>query len=305
MQKTNEVVADTVKAKTPRLRRWLIAIVVVALVFSALVPVSRSTILVGHPSDRSQRVACSQISHESWDELLRHYVDSDGNVDYSAWKESPSDLEKLNDYLATLSRLDESRAASKSERLAFWINAYNAVTVLGILREYPTSSIQNHTARVWGYNIWRDLKLVVGDKTYSLGEIEHRVLRPLDEPRIHFAIVCASRGCPRLRNEAYLPERLDEQLDSNSIAFFADLTKCRVNPATDQLWLSPILKWYAADFGQSTSAILQRITNWLPPYVRAFIKRTELRTDYLDYDWNLNDQATALPPLPPMVNDSH
>lgn len=208
-------------------------------------------------------------------------------------------MRRLDEYLVTLSRVNEARDATAQQRLAFWINAYNAVTVRGILREYPTTSIQNHVARVWGYNIWRDLKLMVGDRRYSLGEIEHAVLRRMNEPRIHFAIVCASRGCPRLLNEAYSAERLEEQLSRNTLAFFADPTKCSVDTAQNELHLSPILDWFAADFGASTPAVLQRIADWLPESAQAVAQSKDVRVKYLDYDWNLNDQATAGPPLPP------
>ena len=239
------------------------------------------------------------VSHRTWDELLRRYVDADGLVDYSGWKQSSEDMRRLDEYLAALSRVDEVRDATAEQRLAFWINAYNAVTVRGILREYPTTSIQNHVARVWGYNFWRDLKLIVGDRRYSLGEIEHVVLRRMNEPRIHFAIVCASRGCPRLLNEAYSAERLEEQLSRNTLAFFADPTKCSADAAQNELHLSPILDWFAADFGASTPAVLQRIANWLPESAQAVAQSKDVRVKYLDYDWNLNDQATAGPPLPP------
>jgi hypothetical protein len=226
-------------------------------------------------------------------------VDADGFVDYTGWKQSSEDVRWLDEYLAELSRADDTRDATAAQRLAFWINAYNAVTVRGILREYPTTSIQNHVARVWGYNFWRDLKLIVGDRRYSLGEIEHAVLRRMNESRIHFAIVCASRGCPRLLNEAYSAERLEEQLSRNTLAFFADPTKCSVDAAQNELQLSPILNWFAADFGSSTPAVLKRFTDWLPESAQAVAQSKDVRVKYLDYDWSLNDQATAGPPLPP------
>lgn len=294
-------VADVSSSSRPRSqRRKFLSLAVVIVATSAIVwRVSRPTILVGRVWPAAERVAISDVSHQSWDELLRRYVDADGFVDYTGWKQSSEDVRRLDEYLATLSRADEARDTTETQRLAFWINAYNAVTVRGILREYPTSSIQNHVARVWGYNIWRDLKLIVGDRRYSLGEIEHAVLRRMNEPRIHFAIVCASRGCPRLLNEAYSAERLEEQLSRNTLAFFADPTKCSVDVARNELRLSPILNWFATDFGASTPAVLQRIAHWLPEPAQAVAQSKDVRVTYLDYDWSLNDQATAGPPLPP------
>ena len=278
---------------------WLAGLVAVVVLTLVSLRLARPTVVVGREWPLAQRVAADLISHQPWDELLHRFVDDAGNVDYAAWKQSADDLRLLDEYLGSLSRLDEQRAVSQPQRLAFWINAYNAVTVRGILREYPTTSIQNHVAHVWGYNIWRDLRLIVGDTNYSLGQIEHAILRPLNEPRIHFAIVCASRGCPRLLNEAYTAQRLEVQLQRNTLAFFADPTKCTGDATRHELRLSPILNWYAADFGSPTPILLQRIANWLPHDAQSLARSSNVRIVYLDYDWNLNDQSSATPPLPP------
>ena len=290
--------ADVSSSSRPRSRRrrFLLLAVLIAATSAIAWRASHPTRLVGRVWPPAERVAIGGVSHQTWAELLRRYVDADGLVDYSGWKQSSEDMQRLDEYLAALSRSDEVRDATAEQRLAFWINAYNAVTVRGILREYPTTSIQNHVARVWGSNFWRDLKLIVGDRRYSLGEIEHAVLRRMNEPRIHFAIVCASRGCPRLLNEAYSAERLEEQLSRNTLAFFADPTKCSLDVTQNELHLSPILDWFAADFGASTPAVLQRIVNWLPESAQAVAQSKDVRVKYLDYDWNLNDQATAGPP---------
>lgn len=278
---------------------WLSGLGAVIFVTFVALYLARPTVMVGREWPLAERVPCGAVSHQPWNDLLRRFVDANGNVDYTGWKHSADDLRLLDEYLDSLSRLDQQRSANQSQRLAFWINAYNAVTVRGILREYPTSSIQNHVARVWGYSIWRDLRLVVGDTSYSLGEIEHGVLRPLTEPRIHFAIVCASRGCPRLLDEAYTAERIEEQLQRNTLAFFADPTKCSADSTRHELRLSPILSWYATDFGASTPDVLERIADWLPADTKSLARSNNVRVVYLDYDWTLNDQSTAIPPLPP------
>ncbi len=293
--------ADVSSSSQQRSRRWRFVLLAIAIVATVVIAwrVSQPTVLVGRAWPTVERVAIGDVSHQTWGELLQSYVDADGLVDYASLKQSSEDVRRLDDYLATLSRADAVRDANPAQRLAFWINAYNAVTVRGILREYPTTSIQNHVARLWGYNIWRDLKLIVGDSRYSLGDIEHAVLRKMKEPRIHFAIVCASHGCPRLLNEAYSAERLEDQLSRNTLAFFAEPTKCSVDAAHNELQLSPILNWFATDFGASTPAVLQRIANWLPEPAQAIVLSKDVRVKYLEYDWNLNDQATAGPPLPP------
>ncbi len=235
-----------------------------------------------------QQTPVGRVSHEPWDRLLKKYVDPAGMVDYAAWKGSREDQATLDAYLNQLSAAALAPDSPREAQLAFWINAYNAVTVKGILREYPTTSIRNHTARLFGYNIWKDLQLLVGGKAYSLEAIEHEVLRPMGEPRIHFAIVCASRGCPRLLDEAYVGERLDEQLTGNARAFFADPTKFRLT--ADRVEVSPILKWFATDFGPDAHTQLQSIAPYLPESARRAVGGGGLRIQYQEYDWGLNDK---------------
>ena len=109
-----------------------------------------------------------------------------GRVDYKGWHGNQKDLAQLDSYLKQLSSASTAKTSKTklADRLAFWINAYNALTIKGILREYPTTSIRHHTPRLWGYHIWNDLKLYVGRKPISLDEIEHQVLRKLNEPRM-------------------------------------------------------------------------------------------------------------------------
>ena len=152
------------------------------------------------------------------------------------------------------------------------------------------SSIRNHTARVLGYNIWKELPLIVGGRQYSLEHIEHQILRKMREPRIHFAIVCASIGCPRLRNEAYTAKRLQKQLVDNTTDFFSRPQNFRVRGGT--LYVNPILNWFAADFGSSQVQRFTYLQRYLPESGRAMAIRSSTQISYLKYDWNLNDQST-------------
>lgn len=250
-----------------------------------------ATIFVG------QRVAgrssMDKVDHSGWDKLLRKYVDKDGYVNYRSWHASSSDRHALSEYLDQLSRANPQAAISKDVKLAFWINAYNAVTVHGILREYPTSSIRNHTAKLFGYNIWKDLQLYVGGRAYSLETIEHQTLRTMSEPRIHFAIVCASVGCPRLLNEAYTAGKVQQQLESNAQDFFGRSQNFRYDAQGRRFYLSSILKWFADDFGSDKAAQLRTISKWLPSTVAQTAARAgQGSISYLDYNWKLNDQAS-------------
>lgn len=252
---------------------------------------SASTILLGSNVTADERISVEQIDHADWDRLLKRYVDDQGYVDYRAWTSSPADQMALDEYLEHLAHATFPADGAQAETLAYWINAYNAVTIKGILQEYPTSSIRNHTAAVYGYNIWKDLKLNVDGSAYSLEAIEHEILRRMGEPRIHFAIVCASIGCPRLLNEAYVPEDLERQLSENSQAFFADPTKFQVDIFSGTIQVSPILKWFAADFGATVADQMKTIAPFVPVSARPLTESGSARVQYLDYDWGLNDRA--------------
>lgn len=235
-----------------------------------------------------QQVSMDQIGHASYDQLLQKYVDDNGMVNYQAWHANTADRQTLTNYLAHLSQASLSKAASREAKLAYWINAYNAVTLEGILRVYPTSSIRNHTAKVIGYNIWKNLLLHAGDQKFSLEDIEHKVLRKMNEPRIHFAIVCASIGCPRLLNRAYFPQHLAEQLAVNTTDFFSRSQNLQVSGST--LNLSKIMEWYGSDFAQSPQQQAQVLAKYFPGPAQQLVASGNFRVSYLGYDWNLNAQ---------------
>ena len=237
----------------------------------------------------SDLVSIDRIGHDAFDGLLKTYVDEDGMVNYKAWHANATDRATLKSYLEFLSRADLKLPASREAKLAFWINAYNALTLEGILRVYPTTSIRKHTAKLVGYNIWKNLLLQVGDQKVSLEHIEHQILRPMNEPSIHFAIVCASIGCPRLLNEAYVADRLGAQLVTNSTDFFARSQNLQVD-RRGNLKLSQIIKWYGEDFGKSSQDQIRALTPYFPQSAQAIISSGRYSIKYLDYDWNLNAQ---------------
>lgn len=239
----------------------------------------------------NRRVSIDRIDHAKLDKLLHKYVDADGFVDYSAWQTSAADRKQLQDYLAQLSKADRRKRASHDAKLAFWINAYNAVTIEGILQVYPTTSIRNHTARVFGYNIWKELPLRVGGDEYSLEQIEHDILRKMKEPRIHFAIVCASVGCPRLRYEAYAASKIEKQLADNATDFFSRQQNLQVKPSRKSLRVSMILDWFADDFGSTQKKRWTYLKPYLPASAQAFAADGKTRISFLEYDWELNDQS--------------
>lgn len=238
----------------------------------------------------SQLVSMDQIDHAPFDALLKKHVDADGYVNYKAWKSFSADRRALQSYLAKLGRASTKTRSSREAKISFWINAYNAVTIEGILQVYPTSSIRNHTARLVGYNIWKELPLRVGGYAYSLEDMEHKILRRMREPRVHFAIVCASVGCPRLKNEAYAAETLEQQLRENTLDFFSRSQNLRVNSGSRTIYFSSILDWFSDDFGNSQADRLAYLKPYLPAAAQRLVGNSRTRVKYLNYDWNLNDQ---------------
>ncbi len=248
---------------------------------------SRAEIYVGTHTKAS--VFFEDVDQSGWNRLLQKYVNVDGQVAYQKWHSNREDRRALEKYLTNLSNARPGPSTSTPARLAFWINAYNALTIHGILREYPTSSIRNHTSKLGGYNIWKHLQLYVDGTPHSLNHIEHEILRNLDEPRIHFAIVCASVGCPRLLNEAYLPEQLNEQLEKNARDFFARGRNFQFE--SGKIHLSSILDWFGTDFGPDMASQLNSIAKWLPnEAAQQAAESGNVSVHYLDYDWNLNER---------------
>lgn len=250
-------------------------------------------ILLGRDWPPSERVSIDAIDHQAWDALLKNHVDQAGQVDYAAWKASREGVRGLEGYLNALARADATQPAARASRLAYWINAYNALTVWAILRDYSTVRNPDQSAAGTLSDALADIRLRVGSASFAIGQIEDEILRKLDEPRIHFAIVCGARGCPRLLNEGYTAAELEGQLTRNARAFFADLTKFNYDPSRNQVQLSPIIDWYGEDFGKDTAERLRRIAPYLPEEAaRRLSTSGATNVTFLDYDSGLNDRST-------------
>lgn len=265
-----------------------IAMLLIVASIASLATVANAEEKAGQKWPADQWVSINEIKHDTFDQLLKKYVDQDGRVNYKAWHQSSADRNQLKSYLSTMSRANPDQQATREARLAYWINAYNAVTIEGILRVYPTTSIRNHTAKLVGYNIWKNLIFTAGNKRVSLEDIEHKILRKMDEPRIHFAIVCASIGCPRLLNEAYTPARLEQQLVTNTKDFFGRQQNLRVGGGV--LYLSQLISWFGSDFGRTQQQQMQMLGPYFPPEAQALLGRGGYKIKFLDYDWDLNTQ---------------
>lgn len=219
--------------------------------------------------------------HDVWSVFLKEYVQK-GHVDYKRLHDNSG---QLNNYLTLLESQPPSADWTTSDRLAYWINAYNAYTIKLILDNYPVQSIKDigDKVQIPLINSTWDIKFInIGGEKLSLNDIEHRILRQeFNEPRIHFAIVCASKSCPSLRSEAYLPGTIDEQLEEQTVAFINDASKNDL--AEDNLEISKIFDWFNGDFTKEGNLI-----DFINSYSQTSIN-PDATIRYLDYDWSLND----------------
>lgn len=212
------------------------------------------------------------INHSDFTAFLKKQVTNEGAVNYKQIKANDAEL---NAYLNQFVNISPQESWTKNETLAYWINAYNAFTIKLIIDNYPVESIKDIK------NPWDQEFIPINGKLLSLNYIEHDILRNMNEPRIHFAIVCASASCPQLLNEAYIPGKLDKQLTTATKQFLADSSKNRIQK--ENLELSKIFKWFSKDFKENGNLI-----DFLNLYSEVKIA-TNAKTKYMAYHWELND----------------
>ncbi|MBI1976532.1 MAG: DUF547 domain-containing protein [Candidatus Omnitrophica bacterium] len=227
-------------------------------------------------------LASAQVHHALWQELLSKHVNQ-GKVQYKGLLAERTTLQR---YLTQLENTDLQQK-SREEQMAFWINAYNAAVIGGVLNHWPVQSVKE----VKKFFDSRDYKIAGEPK--SLNEIEKH-LRRFGDPRIHFALVCASQSCPALVNAPYQGDSLDRQLDSQAKKFLRDPQKgLRIDRGKKILWISKIFQWHEEDFVQNgiknPSDLITAVGIFLDEDVRQEVKKNPYQIRYLDYDWRLND----------------
>jgi hypothetical protein len=228
----------------------------------------------------SPAMSTAGADHSLYGELLDRYVKS-GVVDYQGFKKEEA---KLDQYLAVLENAD-TRALSGNERFAFYINAYNAWTIKLILGAYPGIKSIKELGSLFRSPWKKKIARIDGD-VITLDTIEHDILRPtFKDPRIHFAVNCASKGCPPLRSEPYRADVLDQQLNDMTEAFINDASYNRLEGST--LYASSIFKWYSEDFNDDVVGFFTKYAKGdLKDRLKEHEKKIEI--EYLDYDWSLN-----------------
>ena len=262
--------------------------------------------------------ANAEFENEAYDSILKNYV-KDGRVAYSRLKTARADLDR---YVEFLGKIQESEYQSWDEprKIAFWLDAYNAITLKVILDHYPIKRSGSPAALIFPASsirqisgAWDKITHPVLGRPMKLNDIEHEILRKhFREPRIHMALVCAARGCPPLRSEAYDGKRLGEQLDDQARRFLSNPIKFRIDREKKEVWLSQIFQWFGEDFlkgygvppegflqgSRIERACLAFVSRYLSSEESDFLKKgnpmfkeNNYRIRYLEYDWSLNEDS--------------
>lgn len=219
-------------------------------------------------------IKAEPFNHSAFDELLNAFVTIYGDVNYDAFK---TKHQKLKEYISLLEKNTPQDTWSRNQKLAYWINAYNAHTINLILNHYPVNSITDISSG----KPWDEKIIKVGTETYSLNQVENEIIRPtFKEPRIHFAVNCAAKSCPKILNAAFDPKILDEQLESQTKLFINNGSKNVINK--DKIEISKIFEWYKGDFETDGSLI-----TFLNLYSKTKID-SQANISFMEYDWALN-----------------
>lgn len=245
-----------------------------SLILNGSQPVEKQTVtsIQAEPVSTENPGTPPAPSHETWDQLLQQYVSAAGKVNYAGFKK---DKARLESYLDVLQKHPPQESWSRSEKMAYWINAYNAFTIKLIVDNYPISSIM----KLDGGKTWDVKRISIGGKNYSLNNIENDILRSqFKDARIHFAVNCAAKSCPPLLNRAWTAANLESNFEKQARAFINNANFNKIS--AKEVEVSKIFEWYAADFGN--------LIAYLNKYSNTKIN-TNAKIKFREYDWNLNE----------------
>jgi hypothetical protein len=275
----------------------LLGLCALSFVIAAATP---STLPAKEGSDAIASAGGFDHSYALWDGVLRKHVTAKGMVNYKAIQ---TESEALDIFLAEVAGIsaEEVGGWTRERQVAFYINAYNALTFKTILEALPVASIRDIKP-----DPWEDARWTVAGRSVSLNWLEHTKLRGrFGEARVHFVLVCAAIGCPRLPNRAILPAGLDAQLDAATKAFFVDPGKNRVDVGGDKVYLSRIMEWYGDDFvgwkgtppgptldGRTPKEVsaVRLLGKFVSVEDQDFLAQNAFTVVFNDYDWSLNSQ---------------
>lgn len=269
---------------------WRTGLVATAILFAlfAGLPVLQADEL-RETFDAHSRHGNATVDHSAWDLILEQYVrpgeDGLNRVDYASLKRDG--LDKVKDYIGRLEAIDPARL-TVDEQFAFWVNLYNAKTAAIVARHYPVDSIRDIRLSLNPFSgPWKAAVTTVAGQKLSLDDIEHGILRPVwKDPRIHYAVNCASIGCPNLAVRAYTGSRLEEMLDRAAKAYVNSPRGAQFNDG--RLSVSSLYEWYASDFGKNPTEILAHIGRYAKAPLAELLRNAN-QIDSYHYDWMLND----------------
>lgn len=248
--------------------------------------------------------AFGKLQENTLTSLLQKYVDSDNRVNYRTWLSNSGDLSALKSVLAAIAIAD-TRSMSAPESKSFYINAYNSMTIDLILSHYDgtmggaSSPIPNDRSirNIDGLDdsVWDRFKWKVGGQSLSLNDVESKVLRPMGDARIHFAIVCASKGCPPLLNRALSPGSVDSTLDQLADAFVNSGRNTQFNTDRNQIKTSHIIDWYTSDFDRTFGSVKSFFSKFVKVIPADQVQN--MSVSYFAYDWTLNEPSPQAAPV--------
>lgn len=219
------------------------------------------------------------FDHSVFDKLLKENVNDKGLVDYQAFKKN----KLFDDYIDKISTADLSKI-EKPEKLAFLINAYNALTIKNVLDNFPIDS----PIKVEGF--FKGEKFIVAGMELTLDEIEYNHILPIDKVLPHFGLVCAAVSCPKLIRKAYNGQSVFTMLEENAKAFLNDNNKNRLDRESKTLYLSEIFKWFRKGFEEKYGSLLETTKNFINSDDKNFLENNEVEIKFINYDWQLNSQ---------------
>jgi hypothetical protein len=237
------------------------------------------------------------FDYASWDRVLKTYVTEKGRVDYAALKANPGDLNQYVEQIAKRSPVsDPNGFPTRGSQLAYWINAYNGLVMKAVVENWPSKIVRNLGKL---YSFFWGRKFVAGGQEYTLDNIEDILRKKLAEPRIHFAIVCASNSCPRLQGEAFTSENTERLLDEAARFYVNEPRNLRIDVAHNRVTLPEILGHYHEDFENYVRAHKARVTGqpqvdyvrlYASPANRALLDQLKNpKVEHFGYDWGIND----------------
>jgi len=235
--------------------------------------IKEEVIEVEKVEEKVEEKIVAKPNHEVWNSLTKKYVSSNGKVNYAGFKK---EIANIDAYLLHLKEVSPDNTWSRNEKLAYWFNLYNAYTVRLVAGNYPVQSIRD----LEGGKPWDKKFIKSGAKTLSLNDIENTIVRPnYNEPRLHVAFNCAAISCPNLLNEAFIPNKLNSQLNRLSKKWINDTSKNVI--AENEIKISKIFEWYGVDFKKG-------IINFINTYSEQKVS-PDANISYLEYNWKLND----------------